>query len=63
MKGFEATRNNSKNALGLVEIMVYKFNYPCFSGARYGGDKALCRFERQSMLDVPDDKIKKRAEA
>ena len=63
VNGFEAARNNSQIALGLVEIMMYKSNYPCFSGARYGGDKALRRFEKRLMLGVPDDKIKKRAEA
>ena len=50
VKGFEA-RNNSKTALGLVEIMMNKFNYSCFSGARYGGNKALRRFKRRSMLN------------
>jgi len=35
--GFEAARANSQIALGLVDIMMYQSNFPCFSGARYGG--------------------------
>lgn len=59
--GFEATRANSQMALGLVEIMMYKSNFPCFSGARYGGGVALKRFQERLMLDVPNRKIKRKA--
>jgi phosphatidylinositol kinase/protein kinase (PI-3 family) len=38
VKGFlEARKNSSIVLLGLVEIMMYKSNSPCFSGKRYGG--------------------------
>ncbi|KAL7470903.1 hypothetical protein ACHAXS_011189 [Conticribra weissflogii] len=59
--GFKAARSNSLTALGLVEIMMYKSNYPCFTGPRYGGGVSLKRFEKRLMLDVPDDKIEKKA--
>lgn len=59
--GFKAARNNSLSALGLVEIMMYKSNYPCFSGSRYGNGVALKRFESRLMLDVPDSKIEQKA--
>jgi phosphatidylinositol 4-kinase len=59
--GFKAARNNSLSALGLVEIMMYKSNYPCFSGTRYGNGVALKRFESRLMLDVPDSKIEQKA--
>merc|ERR1712029_830227 len=49
--GFRAARSNSLTALGLVEIMMYKSNYPCFSGTRYGGGVSLKRFEKRLMLD------------
>jgi phosphatidylinositol 4-kinase len=59
--GFKAARNHSLSALGLVEIMMYKSNYPCFSGTRYGGGVSLKRFEKRLMLDIPDGKVEKRA--
>jgi phosphatidylinositol 4-kinase len=59
--GFKAARANSLTALGLVEIMMYKSNYPCFTGTRYGGGVSLKRFEKRLMLDVPDSKIEKKA--
>ncbi len=59
--GFKAARNNSLTALGLVEIMMYKSNYPCFTGTRYGGGVSLKRFEKRLMLDIPDAKVEKKA--
>lgn len=59
--GFEAARANSQIAVGLVEIMMYKSNYPCFSGPRYGGDKALINFQNRLMLRTPDKDIRRRA--
>ena len=59
--GFEECRRNSQIALGLVEIMMYQSNYPCFSGSRYGNGKALQKFERRLMLSVPEHRIKRKA--
>ena len=59
--GLKAARSNSLNALGLVEIMMYKSNYPCFSGPRYGGGVSLKRFEKRLMLDIPDNKVEAKA--
>jgi phosphatidylinositol 4-kinase len=59
--GFKAARANSLTALGLVEIMMYKSNYPCFTGTRYGGGVSLKKFEKRLMLHVPDEKIEKKA--
>jgi phosphatidylinositol 4-kinase len=59
--GFEEARKNSQIALGLVEIMMYKSNYPCFTGWRYGGGTALVKFEQRLMLNVRDKNIKRRA--
>jgi phosphatidylinositol 4-kinase len=59
--GFEEARKNYQIALGLVEIMMFQSNYPCFSGWRYGGGKALARFEKRLMLDVPEKQVKRRA--
>lgn len=59
--GFEECRKNSQIALGLVEIMMYKSNYPCFSGWRYGKGKALTKMEHLLMLRVPDKRVKKKA--
>jgi phosphatidylinositol 4-kinase len=56
--GFEAARKNSQIALGLVEIMMYKSNYPCFSGPRYGGRKGIIGFKRRLMLTTPDNEIR-----
>jgi phosphatidylinositol kinase/protein kinase (PI-3 family) len=61
VQGFIECRKNSQIALGLVEIMMYKSNYPCFSGWRYGNGKALVRFEQRLMLRVPDSEIENRA--
>jgi phosphatidylinositol kinase/protein kinase (PI-3 family) len=61
LAGFEAARSSSNVALGLVEIMMYQSNYPCFSGHRYGGGVALTNFKQRLMLNVPDRKIKKKA--
>jgi phosphatidylinositol 4-kinase len=61
LAGFEAARSSSNVALGLVEIMMYQSNYPCFSGHRYGGGVALTNFKQRLMLSVPDRKIKKKA--
>jgi len=62
VSGFEAARANAQVALGLVEIMMYKSNFPCFTGSRYGNGISLKRFESRLMLDVPDNKIKKKAQ-
>ena len=59
--GFKAAHSNSLMALGLVEIMMYKSNYPCFTGTRYGGGVSLKRFVKRLMLDVPDNKVDKKA--
>ncbi len=59
--GFEAARANSQIAIGLVEIMMYKSNYPCFSGTRYGGDRALISFQDRLMLRTPDKDVRKKA--
>lgn len=59
--GFKAARNHSLSALGLVEIMMYRSNYPCFSGPRYGGGVSLKRFEKRLMLHVPDSKVEQKA--
>lgn len=59
--GFEAARANAQVALGLVEIMMYKSNFPCFSGSRYGNGISLKRFEDRLMLAVPENKVKKKA--
>ena len=56
--GFEEARKTYQVALGLVEIMMFQSNYPCFSGWRYGDGKALTRFEKRLMLHVPDHQVK-----
>ena len=61
ISGFQEARKNSQIALGLVEIMMYQSNYPCFSGRRYGRGKALTKFEQRLMLKVPDSKVARRA--
>mmetsp|Transcript_4375 Transcript_4375/g.10930 ORF Transcript_4375/g.10930 Transcript_4375/m.10930 type:complete len:935 (-) Transcript_4375:2633-5437(-) len=61
VEGIKACRTNSQIALGLVEIMMYQSNYPCFSGWRYGNGVALQKFENRLLLDVPDDQVEKRA--
>ena len=62
VQGFLEARKNSLIALGLVEIMMYKSNYPCFSGSRYGHGVALKKFEKRLMLRVPDNQVAARAE-
>merc|ERR1712150_330996 len=59
--GFEAARTNSQIALGLVEIMMYKSKYPCFSGSRYGGDAAIVGFESRLMLRTDKKDIPRKA--
>jgi phosphatidylinositol kinase/protein kinase (PI-3 family) len=61
VEGFKAARANSQIALGLVEIMMYQSNYPCFTGSRYGGGKSQRRFEKRLMLNVSSKQIEKRA--
>lgn len=61
VEGFKAARSNSQIALGLVEIMMYQSNYPCFTGSRYGGGKSLRRFEKRLMLNISNKHIEKRA--
>lgn len=58
------SKANSQMALGLIEIMMYKSNYPCFSGSRYGGNKAIARFEKRLMLSTKsEEKVRKKVEA
>lgn len=59
--GFQAARENSQIALGLVEIMMYKSKYPCFSGPRYGGSNGLLGFQRRLMLTTPKSEIPRKA--
>jgi phosphatidylinositol 4-kinase len=59
--GMEVSRQNSQIALGLVEIMMYKSNYPCFSGWRYGKGRALTKFEKRLMIRVPENRVKRKA--
>lgn len=60
VEGFKEARRNSQIALGLVEIMMYKSNYPCFTG-KYGNGVSLRKFENRLMLNVPENAIEKRA--
>lgn len=62
VEGFKEARKNSQIALGLVEIMMYRSRYPCFTG-KYGNGISLKRFEQRLMLNVPDSQIEKRAKA
>lgn len=62
VQGFIEARKSSQIALGLVEIMMYKSRYPCFTG-KYGNGISLKRFEQRLMLHVPDSQIEKRAKA
>jgi phosphatidylinositol 4-kinase len=59
--GFAECRGNSQIALGLVEIMMFQSNYPCFSGWRYGKGSALTKLEHRLMLRVPDHRVQRRA--
>ena len=61
VEGMIEARSKCQIALGLVEIMMYQSNYPCFSGRRYGGGQALRGFRERLMLDVPDNKVEKNA--
>jgi phosphatidylinositol 4-kinase len=61
VQGFMEARKNSLIALGLVEIMMYKSKYPCFTGSRYGNGISLKRFEQRLMLHVPENQVEKRA--
>ena len=54
VSGFKAARSGSQIALGLVEIMMYESKYPCFSGHRYGGGKALEQFQEKLMLETAE---------
>lgn len=59
--GLETARANSQIALGLIEIMMYKSKYPCFSGPRYGGRTGLINFQNRLMLKTPERDIRRRA--
>jgi phosphatidylinositol 4-kinase len=61
VEGMIEARSKCQIALGLVEIMMYQSNYPCFSGRRYGGNQALKGFRERLMLDVPDNEVESRA--
>mmetsp|Transcript_3576 Transcript_3576/g.8610 ORF Transcript_3576/g.8610 Transcript_3576/m.8610 type:complete len:1175 (-) Transcript_3576:71-3595(-) len=61
VEGMMEARNKCHIALGLVEIMMYKSNYPCFSGRRYGGGQALRGFRERLMLDIPDELAERKA--
>jgi len=63
VEGMMEARNKCQIALGLVEIMMYQSNYPCFSGRRYGSGQALRGFRERLMLDVPDNKVEAKAKA
>mmetsp|Transcript_6237 Transcript_6237/g.8982 ORF Transcript_6237/g.8982 Transcript_6237/m.8982 type:complete len:901 (-) Transcript_6237:204-2906(-) len=60
--GFMEARKNSLIASGLVEIMMYKSNYPCFTGSRYGNGIPLKRFEDRLMLHVPENQLRRKIE-
>ena len=59
--GFKEARKNAQLALGLVEIMMYKSNFPCFSGKRYGNGIALPRFQQRLMIWTPDRLVEREA--
>jgi phosphatidylinositol kinase/protein kinase (PI-3 family) len=59
--GFKEARKNAQLALGLVEIMMYKSNFPCFSGWRYGNGIALTRFQKRLMIWTPDRLVEREA--
>ena len=63
VEGLKVARENSQIALGLVEIMMYKSNYPCFVGTRYGRGVSLKRFEKRLFLKVKDEYVERRAKA
>mmetsp|Transcript_14836 Transcript_14836/g.16466 ORF Transcript_14836/g.16466 Transcript_14836/m.16466 type:complete len:903 (-) Transcript_14836:95-2803(-) len=62
VEGIKEARKNSLIALGLVEIMMYKSNYPCFSGWRYGNGIALKKFKQRLLLSVPDAQVAAKAQ-
>ena len=43
--------------------MMYRSNYPCFTGFRYGGNVGLTRFRERLMLHVPEGDIDRRVRA
>eukprot|EP00797_Seminavis_robusta_P033699 Sro78_g042320.1 Phosphatidylinositol 4-kinase beta (981) ;mRNA; r:25167-28488 len=59
--GFKEARKNAQLALGLVEIMMYKSNFPCFSGWRYGNGVALTKFQKRLMVWTPDRLVEREA--
>lgn len=59
--GFKEARKNAQLALGLVEIMMFQSNFPCFSGWRYGGGIALTRFQQRLMIWTPDRLVEREA--
>ena len=59
--GMKEARSKCQIALGLVEIMMYRSNYPCFSGRRYGGGQALRGFRERLMLDIPEELVEAKA--
>ena len=61
VSGLETARANSQIALGLVEIMMYKSKYPCFSGTRYGGRTGIINFQNRLMLKTPDKEVRRKA--
>ena len=63
VEGMVEARSKCQIALGMVEIMMYESNYPCFSGRRYGGGQALRGFRERLMLDVPDHQVEPKARA
>jgi len=63
VEGMKEARDKCQIALGLVEIMMFQSNYPCFSGRRYGGGQALKGFRQRLMLDVPDEKVESKCKA
>mmetsp|Transcript_6258 Transcript_6258/g.15485 ORF Transcript_6258/g.15485 Transcript_6258/m.15485 type:complete len:1206 (-) Transcript_6258:200-3817(-) len=63
VEGMIEARSKCRIALGLVEIMMHKSNYPCFSGRRYGGNQAYLGFRKRLMLDVPDGRVESEARA
>lgn len=59
--GFKEARKNSQLALGLVEIMMFQSNFPCFSGWRYGNGIALRKFQKRLMIRTPDHLVERKA--
>ena len=61
VSGFKEARKNAQLALGLVEIMMFKSNFPCFSGWRYGNGVALRKFQQRLMIWTPDRLVERKA--